>query len=120
MVRLGIGLYGVSNDPRTKYLENVGTLKSVISQIRTISAGESVGYGQFMAEKPTGCNNSIGYADGISRGWGMAWICNYKDKKTKIGSICMDMLMVDVTEINYRRRFGNNFWQPNRYSYCKS
>jgi alanine racemase len=46
MVRLGIGLYGVSNDPRTKYLENVGTLKSVISQIRTISAGESVGYGR--------------------------------------------------------------------------
>jgi alanine racemase len=35
-------------------LENVGTLKSVISQIRTISAGESVGYGRkFMAEKPT-------------------------------------------------------------------
>ena len=42
MVRLGIGLYGVSNDPsEQKYLENVGTLKSVISQIRTISAGDS-------------------------------------------------------------------------------
>jgi hypothetical protein len=42
MVRLGIGVYGVSNDPaEQKYLENVGTLKSVI-QIRIITAGESV------------------------------------------------------------------------------
>src|SRR5690606_29249688 len=55
MVRLGIGLYGISNDPlETKYLENVGTLKSIISQIRTIQSGESVGYGRrFMAQKET-------------------------------------------------------------------
>ncbi|TEB41544.1 bifunctional UDP-N-acetylmuramoyl-tripeptide:D-alanyl-D-alanine ligase/alanine racemase, partial [Flavobacterium circumlabens] len=47
MVRLGIGLYGVSNDPvEQKYLENVGTLKSIISQVRTIPAGDSVGYGR--------------------------------------------------------------------------
>ena len=55
MVRLGIGLYGVSNNgEEQKYLENVGTLKSVISQIRNIQAGESVGYGRrFIAEKPS-------------------------------------------------------------------
>jgi len=105
MVRLGIGLYGVSNDPaEQKYLENVGTLKSVISQIRTIKAGESVGYGRkFMAEKPTKIATiPIGYADGISRGWGNGvGFVNIKDKKAKIlGSICMDMLMVDVSEIN--------------------
>jgi len=105
MVRLGIGLYGVSNDPaEQKYLENVGTLKSVISQIRTISAGESVGYGRkFMAEKPTQVATiPIGYADGISRGWGNGvGFVTIKDKKAKIlGSVCMDMLMVDVTEIN--------------------
>ncbi|MEZ7499657.1 bifunctional UDP-N-acetylmuramoyl-tripeptide:D-alanyl-D-alanine ligase/alanine racemase [Flavobacterium sp. Arc3] len=105
MVRLGIGLYGVSNDPaEQKYLENVGTLKSVISQIRTISAGESVGYGRkFMAEKPTKVATiPIGYADGISRGWGNGvGFVSIKDKKAKIlGSVCMDMLMVDVTEIN--------------------
>jgi alanine racemase len=42
MVRLGIGVYGVSNDPaEQKYLENVGTLKSVISQIRIITAGRA-------------------------------------------------------------------------------
>jgi alanine racemase len=105
MVRLGIGLYGVSNDPaEQKYLENVGTLKSVISQIRTISAGESVGYGRkFMAEKPTKVATiPIGYADGISRAWGNGvGFVTIKDKKAKIlGSICMDMLMVDVTEID--------------------
>lgn len=105
MVRLGIGLYGVSNDPaEQKYLENVGTLRSVISQIRTIKAGESVGYGRkFMAEKTTKIATiPIGYADGISRGWGNGvGFVNIKDKKAKIlGSICMDMLMVDVTEIN--------------------
>ncbi|EIA09706.1 bifunctional UDP-N-acetylmuramoyl-tripeptide:D-alanyl-D-alanine ligase/alanine racemase [Flavobacterium frigoris] len=105
MVRLGIGLYGVSNDPsEQKYLENVGTLKSVISQIKTISAGESVGYGRkFMAEKPTKVGTiPIGYADGISRAWGNGvGFVTIKDKKAKIiGSICMDMLMVDVTEID--------------------
>ena len=104
MVRLGIGLYGVSNDAEEqKQLENVGTLKSIISQIRTIPAGESVGYGRrFMAEKPTKIATiPIGYADGISRGWGNGLgFVTIKDKKaTILGSVCMDMLMVDVTEI---------------------
>ncbi len=104
MVRLGIGLYGVSNDPaEQKYLENVGTLKSVISQIRTIDAGESVGYGRrFMAQKATRVATiPIGYADGISRGWGNGvGYVTIKDKKASIlGSVCMDMLMVDVSEI---------------------
>jgi alanine racemase len=54
-----------------KYLENVGTLKSVISQTRWIDKGESVGYGRkFIADKPTEWLRSIGYADGISRSWG--------------------------------------------------
>jgi alanine racemase len=105
MVRLGIGLYGVSNDPaEQKYLENVGTLKSVISQIRTINTGESVGYGRkFMADKPTKVATiPIGYADGIFRAWGNGiGFISIKDKKAKIlGSVCMDMLMVDVTEID--------------------
>jgi alanine racemase len=105
MVRLGIGLYGVSNDSEEqKYLENVGTLKSVISQIRTIPAGESVGYGRrFMAEKPTKIATiPIGYADGISRGWGneIGFVTINSKKATILGSICMDMLMVDVSAID--------------------
>jgi len=105
MVRLGIGLYGVSNDiEEQKYLENVGTLKSIISQIRTIQAGESVGYGRrFVADKPTKIATiPIGYADGISRHWGngVGFVTINNQKATIIGSICMDMLMVDVSEIN--------------------
>ena len=105
MVRLGIGLYGVSNDDEEqKYLENVGTLKSIVSQIRTIPAGDSVGYGRrFIAEKPTKIATiPIGYADGISRGWGngIGFVTIENEKATIIGSICMDMLMVDVSGIN--------------------
>jgi alanine racemase len=104
MVRLGIGLYGVSNDrEEQKYLENVSTLKSVISQIRTIPAGDSVGYGRrFVAEKPTRVATiPIGYADGIARLWGngVGYVKIHNEKAILLGSVCMDMLMVDVTEI---------------------
>ena len=105
MVRLGIGLYGVSNDPKEQQqLENVGTLKSIISQIRTIQSGDSVGYGRrFIADKPTKIATiPIGYADGISRHWGngVGFVTIKNKNATILGSICMDMLMVDVTEID--------------------
>jgi alanine racemase len=105
MVRLGIGLYGVSNDSEEqKQLENVGTLKSIISQIRTIQSGESVGYGRrFMANRESKIATiPIGYADGIARSWGNGvGFVTIKNKKASIlGSVCMDMLMVDVTEID--------------------
>lgn len=104
MVRLGIGLYGISNDKtEQKHLENVGTLKSIISQIRTIKKGESVGYGRrFIAEKATKIATiPIGYADGISRHWGneLGYVTINDQKATIVGSVCMDMLMVDVTDI---------------------
>lgn len=105
MVRLGIGLYGVSNDSsEQKYLENVGTLKSIISQVRTIPAGDSVGYGRrFMAEKETKIATiPIGYADGISRLWGnqVGFVTIKNQKAYILGSVCMDMLMVDVSHID--------------------
>jgi alanine racemase len=105
MVRLGIGLYGVSNDPEEqKFLENVGTLKSIISQIRAIKTGESIGYGRrFIAEKPTKIATiPIGYADGISRHWGngLGFVTIDNQKATIVGSVCMDMLMVDISDIN--------------------
>ena len=104
MVRLGIGLYGVSNDANEqRFLENVGTLKSIISQIRTIEKGESVGYGRrFVAQKTSIIATiPIGYADGISRHWGngLGFVIINNQKATIIGSICMDMLMVDITEL---------------------
>ncbi len=105
MVRLGIGLYGVSNDPQEqRFLENVGTLKSIISQLRVINEGESVGYGRrFVAQKKaTIATIPIGYADGISRHWGngVGFVTINGQKATIVGSICMDMLMADVSEID--------------------
>jgi Alr-MurF fusion protein len=105
MVRLGIGIYGISNDvEEQKQLENVGTLKSIISQIRIIEKGESVGYGRrFVADKTTKIATiPIGYADGVSRLWGngVGFVTINNQKAFITGSVCMDMLMVDVTEIN--------------------
>ena len=118
MVRLGIGLYGVSNDDEEqKALENVGTLKSIISQIRTIEAGESVGYGRrFLAEKQTKIATiPIGYADGISRHWGngVGYVVIKNKKAPIVGSVCMDMLMVDISGIDCKEGteviiFGEN------------
>ncbi|QZK89221.1 bifunctional UDP-N-acetylmuramoyl-tripeptide:D-alanyl-D-alanine ligase/alanine racemase [Flavobacterium sp. CHNK8] len=105
MVRLGIGLYGVSNDSDEQLkLENVGTLKSIISQLRIIKTGESVGYGRrFVASKDTVIATiPIGYADGISRGLGngVGHVLVRNTKAAIVGSVCMDMLMVDVTGID--------------------
>ncbi len=118
MVRLGIGLYGVSNDEdEQKYLETVGTLKSIISQIRTIEAGESVGYSRrFVATQTTKIATiPIGYADGISRhlGNGVGYVTIKNKKAPIVGSVCMDMLMVDVTSIDCKEGneviiFGND------------
>ena len=111
MVRLGIGLYGISNDSEEqKELQIVGTLKSIISQIRIIDAGESVGYGRrFMATQSTKIATiPIGYADGISRNWGNEVgyvVINGKQAKI-LGSVCMDMLMADVSNIDCKE--GNS------------
>ncbi|MFC4739845.1 bifunctional UDP-N-acetylmuramoyl-tripeptide:D-alanyl-D-alanine ligase/alanine racemase [Flavobacterium ponti] len=104
MVRLGIGLYGVGNsDEENKQLLNVSTLKSIISQIHTIEAGESVGYSRkYIANKQTKVATiPIGYADGIRRAWGneKGYVLINNQKAIILGNICMDMLMVDVSEI---------------------
>lgn len=105
MVRLGIGLYGVGNDAEEmQQLENVGTLKTIILQIKDIPIGDSVGYSRkFRAEKPTRTATiPIGYADGIPRSWGneKGYVLINHQKARIIGNICMDMLMIDVTEID--------------------
>lgn len=102
MVRIGIGIYGLlKNHPE---LENVLSLKSRISQIKNVEPGESVGYGRtFVATESIKIGIvPIGYADGLRRGlsqgkWGM--IINGK-KAPIIGSICMDMCMVDLRGID--------------------
>ena len=107
MVRTGIGLYGYGNDKIfSKYLKPVLSLKSVISQIHEIEKGQSVGYNKgFIAKK--NCKIAIipiGHADGISRSLGngkVGFLIKNKTAKT-VGNICMDMLMLDVTNINCR------------------
>jgi alanine racemase len=105
MVRSGIGLYGFGNDPKyTNILKPVISLKTVISQIQEIKKGQSVGYNKgFTAGKTTkSATLPIGHADGISRSYGNGngkVLINGSFAKI-IGNVCMDMLMVDVTNIS--------------------
>jgi len=105
MVRLGIGLYGFGNDKQiTTTLKNVLTLKSVISQIHTINKGESVGYNRAYTAttKIQTATIPIGHADGISRqlGKGVGYVYINNQKAPIVGNVCMDMIMVNITEIN--------------------
>ena len=101
-VRLGIGLYGLGSYDGDA-LEPVHTFRARISQLRTIRAGETVGYGRsFSAERETVVATiNAGYADGIPR---LAGSCGYSvwingHESPIIGRICMDMCMLDVTDM---------------------
>ena len=102
MVRLGIGLYGIdSSYPDRSPLQTVTSLKTSISQIKQIPAGETIGYSRAgtMPEWGKIATVKIGYADGYSRALGNGvglMLINGKEVPT-IGKICMDMCMLDVT-----------------------
>jgi alanine racemase len=106
MVRLGIGLYGVNPSPLHVPLMPVITLKTVVSQVRTVKAGVTIGYGRKgRIEKETQVATiAIGYADGFSRansqGKGVVMI---QGKRVPVlGNVCMDMTMVDVTGLEVK------------------
>lgn len=103
MVRPGIGLYGVSPNVQNE-LRNVATLKTTISQIRRVGAGETIGYGRNgVSDKPmTIAVLPIGYADGLNRrlGNGIGKVLIGGSRAPFIGTICMDMCMVDITGID--------------------
>ena len=105
MVRLGIGLYGI--DPTSEKVEGlkpVAKLKTIISQIKHIKQGESIGYGRRgKAEKPlTIATIAIGYADGFSRAFsrGVGKVLVNGKLVSVIGNVCMDMTMVDISGID--------------------
>lgn len=104
MVRLGIGLYGVEPFDGTGLdLREVGSLRSVVSQIHEVPAGTPVGYGgSSVTERPSRVATvAIGYADGIRRSLSngkMAFLLRGQRAPT-IGRVCMDMLMLDATDI---------------------
>jgi len=104
MVRLGIGLYGIgANEKEQSKLQHVSTLQTSISQINTVHPGESVGYGRNeVAQRQLQIATiPIGYADGLSRKHGnRRGKVLVNDKFAPIiGNVCMDMCMIDVTDI---------------------
>lgn len=104
MVRSGIGLYGFGNsEEENKNFKPIASLKSVISQIHHIGKGETVGYNRAFkteTEQKT-ATIPIGHADGISRiyGNGNGHVIINGQKAPIVGNVCMDMIMVNVTEI---------------------
>lgn len=107
MVRLGIGLYGFSGVPADQpYLQNTVTLKTVVTQVKTIPQNESIGYNRAyrtfadsrIAIVP------IGYADGFPRelGNGIGQVIIAGKHVPIVGKICMDMCMVDVTGLDVK------------------
>jgi Alr-MurF fusion protein len=104
MVRVGIGMYGISKAPEiSKKLLPVLKWKSVVSQIKVISKGESVGYScSFVADKSyTIAIIPLGYADGFKRSLsnGNGGVFIQGNYCPTVGRVCMDMIMVDISNI---------------------
>ena len=105
MVRLGIGLYGVSPIDNS-IIHNVSTLKTTILQIRDVPQEDTVGYSRMghLARPSRIAAIPIGYADGLNRhlGRGNAYCLVNGKKAPYVGNICMDVCMIDVTDIDCR------------------
>jgi alanine racemase len=103
MVRLGLGLYGI-NPINNGTLHNISTLKTTILQIHEVPADETVGYSRRGELKRTSriAAIPIGYADGLNRHLGRGnGYCLVNGQKAKyVGNICMDVCMIDVTDID--------------------
>jgi alanine racemase len=105
MVRSGIGLYGFGNSEKEdKNFRPIATLKSVISQIHNIEKGETVGYNRaYKSDKNLKTATiPIGHADGIGRqyGNGKGFVTINGQQAPIIGNVCMDMIMVNVSNID--------------------
>lgn len=104
MVRLGIGLYGVdSSETNLLELQTVATLKSTIAQVKSLRKGESISYNRktIVSRDSLIATIRIGYADGYPRrlGNGKGRVYVKGSMAPVVGTICMDMFMIDVTGI---------------------
>ncbi|WP_321479265.1 bifunctional UDP-N-acetylmuramoyl-tripeptide:D-alanyl-D-alanine ligase/alanine racemase [uncultured Bacteroides sp.] len=103
MVRLGIGLYGV-NPIDNSIINNVSTLRTTILQVRDVPAEDTVGYGRkgHLTRYSRIAAIPIGYADGLDRhlGNGKGYCLVNGQKAAYVGNICMDVCMIDVTDID--------------------
>ncbi len=107
MVRLGIGLYGVEVTGKfDASLRPISTLKTTISQVKILGIGATVGYSRkgMLPNGGTIATLSIGYADGYDRrfGNGKGYVLIQGKKAPVIGNVCMDMVMVDVSELDVK------------------
>lgn len=105
MVRIGIGMVGISNNPEVqRLLQSAVSFKTVISQISDVKKGESVGYSRrFIADEDTRIATiPVGYADGIPRliGNKVGKVGINNQLVPIVGNICMDMMMLDITDLN--------------------
>jgi len=116
MVRLGIGLYGI-NPFDNSVINTISTLKTTILQIRDVVATDTVGYSRWgkLTRPSRIAAIPIGYADGLNRhlGRGVGYCLVNGQKAPYVGNICMDVCMIDVTDIDCREGdsveiFGNN------------
>jgi Alr-MurF fusion protein len=106
MVRLGIGLYGGDSSGEGGLdLKEVSNLKSTIAQIKELKEGETVSYGRKgVATRDTRIATvRIGYADGYPRrlGHGAGKMLVNGHLAPVIGTVCMDMTMIDITNISH-------------------
>ena len=107
MVRLGIGLYGIeATGSEQEALRPVSTLKTTVSQVKSIKQGETVGYSRkgMAAAAKTIATVAIGYADGYDRRFsnGVGHVLIIGQRCPIIGNVCMDMCMVDVTGLEVK------------------
>ena len=116
MVRLGLGLYGI-NPLDNQPLETVCTLKTTILQIRELEKGETVGYSRKgkITRHTRIAAIPIGYADGLDRhlGNGKAYCLVNGQKAYYVGNICMDVCMIDVTDIECQEGDSVEIFGPN-------
>ncbi|WP_274475027.1 alanine racemase [Mangrovimonas aestuarii] len=104
MIRTGIGLYGFGNSAQADaQLKPIATLKTIISQVHELSEGDTVGYNRVFKSdgKRLTATLPIGHADGLGRqyGLGKGYVTIHGHKAPIIGNVCMDMVMVDITDI---------------------
>jgi len=106
MVRCGVGLYGFGNSKKeSANLKPIARLKTVISQIHHIEKGESVGYNRAFKSEGSVTKTAtlpLGHADGIGRiyGNGKGFVTVNGKKAPIIGNVCMDMIMINITNID--------------------
>ena len=103
MVRIGIGMHGFSAVNHPAFIPTV-QLKTIVSQIKNIEAGKTVGYNRkgIVTKNTKIATVPIGYADGYTRKLGNGAGCMLVNGvlAPTIGNICMDMTMLDITDID--------------------